>query len=58
MIEMKIWIVMIEQHYANYVSVYAVCDSLETAEKIREDSHLGKDVHIYEATMNETHPTV
>lgn len=54
--EQKIWIVMVEQHYANSVSVLAVCDSLEKAKQAKEDSKLGSDVHIYEAEMNEKYP--
>jgi hypothetical protein len=53
-----IWIVMVEQYYANHVGVLAVCDSEEEAQKVREEAKLGDDVHIYPAKMNERHPTV
>ena len=55
---MKIWIVMVEQHYANSVSLLAVCDSLAMAEQIKMESGLGDDVHIYEAEMNELYPAI
>lgn len=55
---MKIWIVMIEQHYANDVEVLAVCNTEIDADRIKLESKLGNDVHIYEAEFNELYPTV
>lgn len=49
---LKIWIVMVEQHYANHVRLVGVCDSLENAEAMKEKQRLGDDVVIYEGEMN------
>lgn len=54
----KIWIVMVEQHYAGEECVLAVCSDEETADRVKAESKLGDDVHIYESHFNVLYPTV
>lgn len=53
-----IWIVVTEQYYADSVSILAVCDTEENADKIKAESKLGSDVKIYEAEFNQLYPTI